>query len=62
MDIGGSYRNDRACATFVKFIALDLQQQLKKDISSANFFSVQVPYSGKVWRGENLANSLIMSV
>ena len=43
--IGGSYRNDHACATFVKFIALDLQQQLKKDISSANFFSVQVDAS-----------------
>ena len=45
VDIGGSYRNDHACATFVKFIALDLQQQLKKDISSANFFSVQVDAS-----------------
>ena len=33
---------ERHEATFVKFIALDLQQQLKKDISSANFFSVQV--------------------
>ena len=45
VDIGGSYKNDHACATFVKFIALDLQQQLKKDISSANFFSVQVDAS-----------------
>ena len=42
VDIGGSYRNDHACATFVKFIALDLQQQLKKDISSVNFFNAQV--------------------
>lgn len=27
VDIGGSYRNDHAYAMFVKFIALDLQQQ-----------------------------------
>lgn len=45
VDIGGSYRNDHACATFVKFIALDLQQQLKRDISNSKFFSIQLDTS-----------------
>ena len=42
VDIGGSYRNDYAYATFVKFIALDLQQWLKRDISNA---SIQIDSS-----------------
>lgn len=45
VDIGGSYRNNHACATFVKFIALDLQQQLKRDISNSKFFSIQLDTS-----------------
>ena len=57
VDIGGSYRNDHACAMFVKFIALDLQQQLKKDISSAMFFSVQVDSSTD---SENIEEELFL--
>ena len=37
VDIGGSYRNDHACATFVKFIALDLQQRIFQMLSSLVF-------------------------
>ena len=42
---------------FVKFIALDLQQQLKKDISSAMFFSVQVDSSTD---SENIEEELFL--
>ena len=57
VDIGGSYQNDHTCAMFVKFIALDLQQQLKKDISSAMFFSVQVDSSTD---SENIEEGLFL--
>ena len=45
VDIGGSYRNDHACATFVEFIGADLRHQLRKDINKARFFSIQVDSS-----------------
>ena len=45
VDIGGSYHNDHACATFVEFIGADLRHQLRKDINKVRFFSIQVDSS-----------------
>ena len=45
VDVGGSYRNDHACATFVEFIATDLRKQLREAINKANFFSIQIDSS-----------------
>lgn len=41
-DLGGSYKNDHGCSTFVRFIALEQQEKLLTELSSCRFFSVQV--------------------
>ena len=41
VDLGQGYKNDRGCATFVEFIARDLQEQLMKALSRSKFFSLQ---------------------
>ena len=42
VDIDESYQNDHACATFVEFIAIHLQQKLRREIANFKFFSVQI--------------------
>jgi len=42
VDVGGSYRNDHACATFIEYIATDLRKQLREAINKAKFFSIQI--------------------
>ena len=41
-DLGFSYRNDHACAEFIRYIAQDLREQLEKFLNDAKFFSVQM--------------------
>ena len=41
VDIGQGYKNDRSRATFMEFIARDLQKQLMKALSHSKFFSLQ---------------------
>ena len=41
VDLGQGYKNDRSCATFMEFIARDLQEQLMKALSRSKFFSLQ---------------------
>jgi len=43
--LGEGYRNDQACVEFVHFIAQDLQNQLIKALTTANFFSLQADSS-----------------
>ena len=40
VDIGASYRNDKACAEFVDYLGEDLNEKLAKDLTNANFYSV----------------------
>lgn len=42
VDLGVTYRNDLACASFVNFIAQDLKMQLHDALSKAKFFSIQM--------------------
>ncbi len=39
--LGNGYKNDHACATFVKYIAMDLQDSLQSALNGAKFFSFQ---------------------
>ena len=39
--IGQGYKNDKACASFIHYIAEDLRIQLLNNLSKVNFFSVQ---------------------
>ena len=41
VDLGRGYKNDRSCATYVEFIACDLQEQLMTALSRSKFFSLQ---------------------
>ena len=41
VNLGHGYINDHACATFVEYIAQDLQRILLKILSSVKFFSIQ---------------------
>ena len=40
--LGECYENDCACATFVEYIARDLQRQLGESLHKANFYSIQM--------------------
>jgi len=42
VDLGITYRNDQACASFVGYIAQDLKMQLYNALHEAKFFSIQV--------------------
>ena len=43
--LGQGYKNNQACAEFIDFIALELQQNLAKSLSKARFFSLQADSS-----------------
>lgn len=40
VDVGSSYRNDKACAEFIDYLGEDLNEKLTKDLGKANFYSV----------------------
>ena len=40
--LGECYKNDHACATFIQYIARDLQRQLGESLHKANFYSIQM--------------------
>ena len=40
VDIGATYRNNKACAEFVDYLGEDLNEKLAKDLTNANFYSV----------------------
>ena len=40
--LGECYKNDHACATFVEYIARDLQCQLGESLNKAKFYSIQM--------------------
>ena len=40
IDIGASYRNDKACAEFVDYPGEVLNEKLAKDLMKANFYSI----------------------
>ena len=40
--LGECYKNDHACATFVEYIARDLQCQLGESLHKAKFYSIQM--------------------
>ena len=42
VDLGQTYRNELACATFTDFIARDLKNQLSQALHKAKFFSMQM--------------------
>ena len=51
VELGTGYKNDQACAMFVSYIAKEQRLQLKADIQSAKFFSIQADsstYSGNI--------------
>lgn len=41
VDLGQGHKNNRACASFVEYIALDQHQTLVEALSHANFYSLQ---------------------
>ena len=42
VDLGRDYRHDKACATFVKYIAASLREDLRTALNESLFFSVQI--------------------
>ncbi len=42
VNLGETYRNEQACATFIEFIAKDFRSQLTKALHDAKFFSIQM--------------------
>ena len=42
INLGGCYKNEHACATFVEYIAQDLQGQLGESLHKAKFYSIQM--------------------
>ena len=57
VDLGSGHKNDRACAVFVEFIALERRQLLCSALAKAKFFSVQS--DGSTDAG-NIENELFM--
>lgn len=45
VNLGIGYKNDHACATFVKYIAEEQQQNLLETLSGVKFFSIQADSS-----------------
>ena len=47
------YRNDHACATFIQYIACDLQQKLVDALGHSKYFSIQADSSTDTGISEN---------
>ena len=45
IDLGQSYKKDRACSTFIEFIAREQREKLMAAISRSKFFSIQADTS-----------------
>lgn len=41
INLGSGYKNDKACATFVEYIAQEQRELLANTLSKAKFFSIQ---------------------
>ena len=45
VDLGQGYKNDRACSTFIEFVAREQREKLMAAISRSKFFSIQADTS-----------------
>ena len=53
VDLGSGYKNDKACATFVEYIAQQQSELLTSTLAKAKFFSIQANGSTDVGNVEN---------
>lgn len=53
VDLGSGYKNDKACATFVEYIAQEQRELLANTLAKAKFFSIQSDGSTDVANVEN---------
>ena len=53
VDLGSDYKNDKACATFVEYIAKQQRELLSSTLAKAKFFSIQADGSTDVGNVEN---------
>ena len=53
VNIGTGHKNQKACATFIDFIALERQQAIVNSLASAKFFSLQLDGSTDVGNVED---------
>ena len=53
VDLGSGYKNDKACATFVEYIAQQQRKLLTSTLAKAKFFSIQADGSTNVGNVEN---------
>ena len=53
VDLGSGYKNDKACATFVEYIAQEQRELLTSTLARAKFFSIQSDGSTDAGNAEN---------
>ena len=53
VNLGTGYKNEKACATFVDFIALEQQHAIVNSLARAKFFSLQLDRSTDVGNVED---------
>ena len=59
IDLGSGYKNNKACATFVEYIAQQQRELLTSTLAKAKFFSIQTDGSTDV---SNVGNKLFLAL